>query len=63
MANAGGQIAVRADGDTFKHTPLSPHQPHMYGEYPTAWISQKHTITEEESTGCMNVFTSLTRDQ
>eukprot|EP00959_Pyramimonas_sp_CCMP1952_P101686 2127337-Pyramimonas_sp.AAC.1 len=34
----------------------------MYGEYTSAWIFEKHPITEEEARGYMNVFTSLTRN-
>eukprot|EP00959_Pyramimonas_sp_CCMP1952_P262835 5495919-Pyramimonas_sp.AAC.1 len=53
--NADGQDAVRADEDTSGNTPLSPHHPHMHDEYPSAWIFQKHPITEEEEArGYMN---------
>eukprot|EP00959_Pyramimonas_sp_CCMP1952_P391625 8206893-Pyramimonas_sp.AAC.1 len=32
MVNSDGQIAVRADCDTFENRPLSLQQPHMHGE-------------------------------
>eukprot|EP00959_Pyramimonas_sp_CCMP1952_P122439 2559675-Pyramimonas_sp.AAC.2 len=62
MVNPDGQIAVRADDDTFENTPLSPQHPHMYDEYPSAWTSQKQPI-RGGGRGYMNVFTSSTRDQ
>eukprot|EP00959_Pyramimonas_sp_CCMP1952_P408669 8564505-Pyramimonas_sp.AAC.1 len=43
--------------------PLSQHNPHMYDEYPPAWIFQRQLITEEEARGSMHVFTSLTRNE
>eukprot|EP00959_Pyramimonas_sp_CCMP1952_P082493 1723849-Pyramimonas_sp.AAC.1 len=39
----------------------APH-PHMHDEHPKAWTFEKNPITEEEARGCMNVFTSLTRN-
>eukprot|EP00959_Pyramimonas_sp_CCMP1952_P163727 3422913-Pyramimonas_sp.AAC.1 len=40
----------------------SAPRPHMYGEYPTAWVFDENPTTEEEACGYMNVPTSLTRD-
>eukprot|EP00959_Pyramimonas_sp_CCMP1952_P448564 9392408-Pyramimonas_sp.AAC.1 len=40
----------------------SAPRPHMYDEYPMAWIFEKNLITEEDARGHMNVFTSLTRN-
>eukprot|EP00959_Pyramimonas_sp_CCMP1952_P055840 1166931-Pyramimonas_sp.AAC.1 len=51
MVNADGQTAVRADEGTVENAPLSPQHHHMHGEYPSAWISQKHPITAEEARG------------
>eukprot|EP00959_Pyramimonas_sp_CCMP1952_P163726 3422912-Pyramimonas_sp.AAC.1 len=39
----------------------APH-PHVRDEYPTAWTFEKNPITEEEARGCMNFFTSPTRN-
>eukprot|EP00959_Pyramimonas_sp_CCMP1952_P304136 6365427-Pyramimonas_sp.AAC.1 len=63
MVNADGQIALRVDEDTFENMPLSSQHPHMCDEYPSAWISEKHPITDEEARGYMNVFTSLIRNE
>eukprot|EP00959_Pyramimonas_sp_CCMP1952_P444044 9296571-Pyramimonas_sp.AAC.1 len=63
MAHADGQIAVRADDGSFERAPIFPQHPHMYDGYPSAWTSQKQPITEEEARLCMNVLTSLTKDQ
>eukprot|EP00959_Pyramimonas_sp_CCMP1952_P416785 8731863-Pyramimonas_sp.AAC.1 len=63
MANADGQMGMRADEDTFLNVPTSPASgPCAYNEYPTAWIFEKNPITEEEARGYMNVFTSLSRN-
>eukprot|EP00959_Pyramimonas_sp_CCMP1952_P139832 2926219-Pyramimonas_sp.AAC.1 len=63
MVNTDGQIGMRANEDTFTNMPLaSAPRPHVHDEYPTAWTFEKIPITEEEARGCMNVFTSLTRN-
>eukprot|EP00959_Pyramimonas_sp_CCMP1952_P200574 4195336-Pyramimonas_sp.AAC.1 len=63
MFDTDGQIIVRADEDAFENTPLSPHHPQIYDEFPSAWIFQRQPITEEGARGYMDVFTSLTRNE
>eukprot|EP00959_Pyramimonas_sp_CCMP1952_P228787 4783772-Pyramimonas_sp.AAC.1 len=63
MVNADGEMGMRADEDTFVNMPLtSASRPHMYDEYPAAWISERNPIAEAEARGYMNVVTSLTRN-
>eukprot|EP00959_Pyramimonas_sp_CCMP1952_P313822 6569275-Pyramimonas_sp.AAC.1 len=64
MANADGQVAMRADeDDAFRNMPLSSAQrPHVRDECPSAWIFEKIPIAEEEAHGCINVFTPLARN-
>eukprot|EP00959_Pyramimonas_sp_CCMP1952_P184356 3855032-Pyramimonas_sp.AAC.1 len=52
--NTGGQMAMRANEDTFMSMPTtSASRPYTYDEYPTAWIFKKNPITEEEARGYM----------
>eukprot|EP00959_Pyramimonas_sp_CCMP1952_P005787 121199-Pyramimonas_sp.AAC.1 len=41
---------------------LSSQHPHMYDEHPSAWVCEKHPITEEEARGYMSALTSLRRN-
>eukprot|EP00959_Pyramimonas_sp_CCMP1952_P191368 4001497-Pyramimonas_sp.AAC.1 len=61
IVNVDGEIALRADEDTFVNLPLSQQRPCMCDEYPSAWIFQGPS--EEEARGYMHVFTSLTRNE
>eukprot|EP00959_Pyramimonas_sp_CCMP1952_P072722 1519423-Pyramimonas_sp.AAC.1 len=56
-------MGMRADEDTFLNSPTtSTSHPYTHDEYPTAWILDRNSFTEEEARGDMNVFTSLSRD-
>eukprot|EP00959_Pyramimonas_sp_CCMP1952_P154881 3240447-Pyramimonas_sp.AAC.1 len=62
MLNADGQMGILAEEDAFMNLPIvSTSHPCTYGEYPTAWIFEANSITEEEAPGYMNAFTSLSR--
>eukprot|EP00959_Pyramimonas_sp_CCMP1952_P458867 9477331-Pyramimonas_sp.AAC.1 len=64
MVSADGQMSTRAEEDTFMSLPtVSRSHPYTYDEYPTAWISEKNPITEEEARGYMTAFTSLSRNE
>eukprot|EP00959_Pyramimonas_sp_CCMP1952_P101115 2115224-Pyramimonas_sp.AAC.1 len=63
MENTDGQLGMRADEDTFLNMPTtSVSRPCAYDEYPTAWIFEGNPIAEEGARGCIDVFTSLSRN-
>eukprot|EP00959_Pyramimonas_sp_CCMP1952_P425209 8906699-Pyramimonas_sp.AAC.1 len=63
MVNTDGQMGMRADEGAFMNMPTtSASRPCARDEFPTAWIFERSPIAEGEARGCVNVFTSLSRN-